>query len=63
MYPCLMVFASVRCLIVIQKNAAMKDLVNMIAPCSCTIAILRDYTVFYRQPLNDSLVNMLLNNV
>ena len=61
MYPCLMVFASIQVLIVIQSEA--KDLVNMIAPCSCTIPILRDSTVAYQQPLNDSLVNLLLNNV
>ena len=61
MYPCLVVFASIQVLNVIQSKA--KDLVDMIAPCGCTIQNYRDYTAFYRQSLNDMFVIMLSNNV
>ena len=63
MYPCLMVFASVHVLYVIQKIEVTKDLVNMLVPCDCTPQILRDSTVVCRQLLNGNLVYMLLNNV
>ena len=63
MYPCLMVFASIQVLIVIQRNEVTKDLVEMPAHYGCTIPILRDSTVVCRQPLNDRMVNMLLNDV
>ena len=53
MYPCLMVFASIQVLIVIQSEA--KDLIDMLAPCGCTIPIPSDSTTVYRQSLNDKL--------
>ena len=40
-----------------------KNIVEMLAPCGCTIPILSDSTVVCRQPLNDSFVNVFSINV